>query len=344
MLMYSEDNLIYYNNIRFKILLIDKPKPYLLSSYIVKIRKDTKDISINLEDILYRMINKEMTLLEKDVYYSRPKLQIVEINKGEVNFYIIGFEKILNRIRKIVMEYYNFNKDILNIYDYKYLKNELELYKRSFYTEKKACEMYYKYRLPWINSDKISFDSFIKEDRKELYESFLHGTKIRRGGKFDGCYYDDQDRLRPITTHVYYEIQYAIYDRFLITAILSIPSELKRHILMRHVTKNEVFECYNGKQTAIEFLEKSNMNFTKENEDLAIIFLKTAAMQPENNQFSWIKLNEFIFKGIGGTDQYLNVYNRIQSIISNNDEDMFKFIDENGYRDPKKWCSYIKVI
>lgn len=241
-----------------------------MDSYIVYIYYNNIKIEVSAEMFLYRLNNNNVTNINEDFSYLRNDLWKLTIicKKNNKEIVLSHFVQAIDKIKKILVKIYKFDSKILEVYNYHYLEDEFKLYERSFYTEKKACEMFYNYRLVNDNQNEF-FDKYILYDYEEAK---LPQYYKKRGGEFYGVYTDEYGRKRPLTSRVEYVPYYSVKDKLLFKAYMQLPKVYIKYVIensfanptdkedaiyavLETIMDKEIYSSDNGMQKAIKYYD-----------------------------------------------------------------------------------------
>lgn len=170
----------------------------------------TKIICISADEALNIIDYKEKFDLKDQQYYIIPK----KINNFEIT--ICTFLKVLL--------YNNFvNKEKYA----EFCKERLNIYKKIYYNENRICKQFFENYFPHkYCTGYDTFDDILENNIDQINSKLsLHMRRIEP--KFIGCYTDDYDRVRPITSRVSYERCYDKIEQLWSAFELTLEGKLK---------------------------------------------------------------------------------------------------------------------
>ena len=153
--------------------------------------KRGKTIFLSVDDALKMVNGSEKYDLSGQSYWIIPRqIRFFQLKKDQ--FVRFAFEKGLIS----GTEYFDF------------CMGRLVSYEKRFDSNTKICTLFFEQFATEIMREKYEdfWEMYRYFDEKDAFAALPKIIK-RMGGKFQGCYYDERSRIRPITSRVYYELQ-----------------------------------------------------------------------------------------------------------------------------------------
>lgn len=188
------------------------------------VRIQGKDVaSMSALDFLYHqgLTTTQETGGEVSCVRSHPER--MEFYKSGKRLGYIDFMRSIEReLWAFMIDELGVDRDEKAILDYLYLEPFFDLYSRRFDGEQGCCKAFYEDRVrgncPEICPDSMGYEEYMKKCSR-AYD----GESERKIWEFAGCYYDEEDRLRPRHEARYVRTPGNIKKKFLYYAKISIP-------------------------------------------------------------------------------------------------------------------------
>lgn len=196
-----------------------------LSDFSVRIIHNGDKIIIPVISFLYDTVfldSKKPFSGTNNISFKRTDKKVLEIyHDDKIYIEIDFFEKLTSAIKNNLINYFDVPLKAIAIFDYCYAPELIELYRYNNMCGKiaKSFEYYQQFDAQYIDK-KYNLKEFLDLDTNEHYMRFLLFTKITEGGDFCGCWNDEYDRIRPLTSPKVRRLVHDELDRCLFNIII----------------------------------------------------------------------------------------------------------------------------
>lgn len=185
----------------------------------------TRIICISADEALKIIDYKEKFELKDQQYYIIPRT-------------INNFERTICTFLRLL-----FDMNLVNKEKYEeFCKERLDVYKKIYRNENRICKQFFANYFP--DKNRAGYNTFndLLENNLEQINCNLCYRNVKIGGEFVGCYYDNDDRLRPRTSRVEYLKQYDRIEQLWCALELSLEGKLKEVPKVENSKENNITE------------------------------------------------------------------------------------------------------
>ena len=227
-----------------------------LSKYSVILSSDKNKFEVPAETFLYKLTSARKTKLNDNVKYKRNNIWEVEffINGESESIKIEYFDEVIQAVYSILKRTFQFFDEMFESYEYLYLPQLFKIYMKSYDNDKEICEKFYE-----TLNNKLKTNSF--EEFIEVCEFLVQGHDASPEKSKDIC------------------------DCFIDCAKNAIPHHFSRYVLTEYFTDDQIFDCYGGKEQAVEYLDRVLGKNALDDTDVIIPLLKKLTFDRDNKQF-----------------------------------------------------------
>ena len=244
-----------------------------LSKYSVILSTDDLKIEMPAETFLYQLTSTKRTKLNENVKYRRNNIWEVEFfpNNSPTSIKIEFFDEVIQAVYSILKKSFKFFSEIFETYEYLHLIPLFKVYKKSYDNPEEACEKFYE-----MLNNKLKTSSL--EEFIEVCEEIQsdHNLSQFQKSKPTAAAEKKDDDICEICD---------ICERFIRCAEYAIPHHFSCYVLTEYFTDDQIYDCYGGKEKAVEYLERVLGEHVSFESDEPIMMLKKLTFDKDNKQF-----------------------------------------------------------